>query len=168
MHLTFFRCESWFPRPLDEVFAFFSDARNLEAITPPWLQFRVLTPEPIVMRVGLRIDYRLRVRGLPLRWQSEITAWEPPFRFMDEQRVGPYRVWQHEHRFQESNGGTWCGDYVKYAAPGGPFRRLVEKLWVNRDVAKIFEYRRKVLSELLGLQATGNLTSKMEPRSGTL
>lgn len=127
-----------------------------------------MTPEPIEMREGLRIDYRLRVRGFPMRWQSEITVWDPPNRFVDEQRRGPYRVWRHEHQFQDSNGGTWCGDLVRYAAPGGIFRSWIERLWVNRDVAKIFEYRRRALNERLGLQATGNLTSKMEPRSGTL
>ena len=84
-----FRCELWLPRPLGEVFSFFADAGNLELLTPPQLNFHILTPRPLEMRVGLLIDYRLRVRGIPLRWQSEITAWEPPHRFVDEERRGP-------------------------------------------------------------------------------
>ena len=87
--------------PIDQVFSFFADAYNLSVLTPPWLSFQVLTPRPIMMQVGMRIDYRLRIYGLPVRWQSEITAWQPPHRFVDEQRRGPYRLWVHEHRFQE-------------------------------------------------------------------
>ncbi|MGB9275140.1 MAG: SRPBCC family protein [Terrimicrobiaceae bacterium] len=100
-----FRCELWLPRPLGEVFSFFADAGNLELLTPPQLNFHILTPCPLEMRVGLLIEYRLRVRGIPLRWQSEITAWEPPHRFVDEERRGPYRLWQHEHLFEERDGG---------------------------------------------------------------
>jgi ligand-binding SRPBCC domain-containing protein len=92
--------------PLSEVFPFFADAYNLERITPSFLSFKVLTPAPIEMRPGTLIDYRLRVRGAPLRWRSEITAWEPPYRFVDEQRRGPYRAWIHEHRFEERDGRT--------------------------------------------------------------
>jgi len=135
--------ELWLPRPRDEVFPFFADAHNLEAITPPWLRFQVLTPRPIPMRPGARIDYRLRVHGLPLRWQSEITAWEPPFRFMDEQRRGPYRRWVHTHTFAERDGGTLCHDHVEYAVPGG---RLVNWLIVRRDVAAIFRFRQEALA----------------------
>lgn len=126
------------PRPIDEVFRFFADAHNLETLTPPWLKFHVLTPKPITMAVGAKIDYKLRIRGLPLRWRSEITVWEPPFRFQDEQLRGPYRRWSHEHTFQEADGMTLAGDYVRYAVPGGD---LAHWLFVKRDVEKIFEYR---------------------------
>src|SRR5688500_5927578 len=91
------RAECIVPRSIDEVFAFFADAMNLERITPPSVRFRVVTPLPITMRKGALIDYKLRVRGLPIRWQSEITAWEPQRRFIDEQRRGPYKFWRHEH-----------------------------------------------------------------------
>ena len=114
-----FRCELWLPRPLGEVFSFFADAGNLELLTPPQLNFHILTPRPLEMRVGLLIDYRLRERGIPLRWRSEITAWEPPHRFVDEERRGPYRLWQHEHLFEERDGGTVAIDRVRYAVPGG-------------------------------------------------
>lgn len=147
---TELRSELWLPRPLSEVFPFFADARNLQRITPPWLSFEVLTPAPIEMRPGARIDYRLRVHGVPLRWQSEITVWEPPYRFVDEQRRGPYRLWHHEHTFRENNGGTLCGDIVQYASRGGPLRPMIEALFVRRDVDKIFRYRREVLERELG------------------
>lgn len=97
------------------------------------------------MRAGLRIDYRLRLRGLPLRWQSEITAWEPPCRFVDEQRRGPYRAWIHEHTFAERDGGTLAQDVVRYGVIGG---RLVNTLFVRRDVERIFHYRQKKLREV--------------------
>jgi ligand-binding SRPBCC domain-containing protein len=139
------RSELWLRKPLEEVFAFFADARNLQAITPDWLDFAVLTPAPIPMRPGALIDYRLRVRGFPIRWQSEITAWEPPDRFVDEQRRGPYRLWIHEHRFEARDGGTLVSDCVRYAAPGG---RLVEWLFVRRDVERIFQFRRDKLLTL--------------------
>ena len=101
------------PAPVPAVFSFFADARNLEAITPPSLRFTVLTPA-VVMRQGTRLDYRLRLRGIPFRWQSEITAWEPNERFKDEQRRGPYRYWRHVHLFRESEGGTLVEDGVEY------------------------------------------------------
>lgn len=140
-----FTSEQWLPRPLNEVFPFFADARNLERITPQWLRFRILTPAPIEMAVGTRIEYKLRIRGVPLRWESEITVWEPPYRFVDEQRRGPYRSWIHTHRFVADGEGTRVHDNVVYSVWGG---RVVDRLLVRRDVAKIFEYRRSVLSKL--------------------
>lgn len=137
----------WLPRPLDAVFPFFADAYNLERITPPFLNFEVLTPAPIPMKVGQTIDYKLRVHGLPLRWRSEITAWDPPHRFVDEQLRGPYRQWIHEHRFSEREGLTLAEDTVRYAVPGGA---LVHGLFVKPDVERIFEYRRQALQEIFG------------------
>jgi len=132
----------WLPVGRDEVFSFFADAFNLQAITPPWLKFSVQTPRPIAMHTGALIDYHLRVRGLPLRWQSEITLWDPPFCFVDEQRRGPYRSWIHEHSFEAIGGGTLCRDEVHYALPGGP---LINWLLVRRDVEQIFAFRQKFL-----------------------
>ena len=137
--------ELWVSPPRGEVFSFFANARNLELITPPLVRFVVLTPGPIEMRAGLRIDYQLRVRGLPLRWQSEITAWEPPHRFVDEQRRGPYRVWIHEHTFEERDGGTLARDRVRYAVPGGS---LVDRFFVRPQLRQIFAYRRTRLGEI--------------------
>ncbi len=135
------------PKPLQEVFAFFADARNLEKLTPPWLHFEVLTPGPLVMRPGTLIDYRIRLHGLPLRWQSEITAWEPPFRFADEQRRGPYRLWNHQHLFRACGEGTIAEDKVEYAVLGGS---LVNRFFVAPDLERIFAYRRQRLVEIFG------------------
>jgi ligand-binding SRPBCC domain-containing protein len=128
--------------PPAEVFPFFADARNLEALTPPWLRFEVETPAPVAMRAGALIDYRLRVHGLPLRWRSEITAWDPPHLFVDEQRRGPYRAWRHEHRFTAQGEGTLVEDAVTYAVRGGA---LVDALFVRRDLDRIFAFRRQAL-----------------------
>ena len=133
--------------PLVKVFPFFSDARNLELLTPAFLRFEVLTPDPIVLGVGALIDYKLKIRGLPIRWQSEIIAWKPPYRFVDEQRRGPYRTWIHEHTFQEVNSETVVCDHVRYDHLGG---KLVNQLVVGPDVRRIFEYRKRVLKELFG------------------
>src|SRR5918911_1052128 len=126
-----FRSEVWLPAPRDRVFAFFADAANLEAITPPWLHFDVVTPAPIEIKPGTRIDYRLRLHGIPLRWQSEITTWEPPHRFVDQQRRGPYPLWVHEHTFLEQNGGTLVRDHVEYGVPGGT---LINRFLVRPDL----------------------------------
>lgn len=128
------------PGTREEIFDFFSQAANLQDITPAWLHFEILTPSPVLMRVGTLIDYRLRVHGFPWRWQTEITVWEPPARFVDEQKRGPYRLWVHEHRFEGRPGGTLMTDTVHYRAPGG---RLVHWLFVRRDVERIFKFRRE-------------------------
>ena len=140
------RSELWVPRPQAGVFCFFADAQNLQAITPPWLDFTILTPHPIELRVGARIDYRLRLHGIPIRWQTEITAWDPPHRFVDEQRRGPYRLWVHEHRFETQANGTLMRDEVRYRVMGG---FLIDRLFVRRDVERIFAFRREKLLALL-------------------
>ena len=140
------------PRPLDEVFAFFADASNLEELTPPWLAFDIVTERPIEMAEGTLIDYRLRVRGLPLRWRSEITVWDPPHRFVDEQRKGPYRLWRHEHLFEaDGDDATRVTDRVDYAV----WLDSIVHPFVRRDVENIFDYRQERLVELLGLTPPG-------------
>lgn len=143
----------WLPRPRDEVFAFFSDAHNLEQLTPPFLRFEVLTPAPIPMRAGALIDYRLRLRGIPIRWRTEIAEWDPPRRFVDVQLRGPYRLWRHTHEFSDENGGTRCDDRVEYLVPGGA---LVAKLFVQRDVERIFEYREAQMRARFGEDERAN------------
>jgi ligand-binding SRPBCC domain-containing protein len=142
-----FESELWLPQPREKVFSFFADARNLQTITPPWLDFQITNTDPIEMKTGARIDYRLKVHGIPIRWQSEITVWEPPHRFVDEQRKGPYRDWIHEHTFDERDGGTVVKDRVQYSVPGG---KLVNKLFVSKDVMKIFAFRRDSLRTIFG------------------
>ncbi len=125
---------------LDEVFAFFAHARNLEHLTPPWLHFEVLTPEPIAMCEGTLIDYRLRLHRLPIRWHTRIERWEAPRAFVDRQLRGPYRLWHHRHEFTPVPGGTLVRDHVHYALPLGPFGTVAAGL-VRRDLRAIFDYR---------------------------
>ena len=142
--------EQWIPRPLDDVFAFFSDANNLAVITPPWLGFLILNPEPIVMRSGAKIVYMLRWHGFPVRWVTEITRWDPPTGFDDVQLKGPYSLWHHSHSFQPFDGGTLIGDTVRYALPFGLLGRLAHACVVKAELNTIFDYRAKQVSELLG------------------
>ena len=139
------RTELWLPRPRDEVFPFFAEARNLESLTSLWLKFEVLTPPPIVMRPGTLIDYRITVHGLLIRWRTEIAEWEPPSQFVDLQLSGPYTLWHHTHTFEERDGGTLCLDRVRYRPHGGA---LIHWLFVRRDVVRIFQYRQQRLREL--------------------
>ena len=135
--------EQHLPAEPAEVFPFFGDARNLEAITPPWLGFRVVTPEPVAMAAGTLIEYRLRLRGVPVRWRTRIEAWEPPHRFVDVQLSGPYRLWHHTHTFEPApGGGTTMRDVVRYALPLGPLGALAHRALVKRDLERIFDFRR--------------------------
>jgi ligand-binding SRPBCC domain-containing protein len=138
------------PVPPDEAFAFFADARNLEAITPPWLRFRISTPEPLEMRAGTLIEYRLRLHRVPIRWLTRIEVWEPGLRFVDVQLRGPYRLWHHTHRFEAlPGGGTVVRDEVRYALPLGVFGGLARLAFVRRDLDLIFDYRQTSLSKVM-------------------
>lgn len=145
--LRLFRSEVIVPRGLDETFAFFSDARNLDRLTPPWVGFEIVTPGPIDMRVGAEIEYRIRIHGVPISWRTQITVWEPKVRFIDVQLRGPYRWWHHEHRFEACDEGTRVIDEVEYCAP---LAWLTHRLFVDRDVARIFAYRADSLAKILG------------------
>ena len=138
-------CSVVLPRTRKEVFAFFSDAFQLEQITPDWLRFRILTPGPIELQEGSLIDYHIRLHGIPIAWQTEISAWDPPHAFTDRQLRGPYRLWEHLHTFEEVDGGTLTVDSVRYRAIGG---RLAIWLVVEKDLRRIFEYRRQRMLEL--------------------
>lgn len=144
--------EQWLPGAPEAVFDFYADAFNLELLTPPWLRFRVLTPAPIAMAPGAEIEYRLRLHGVPLGWRSRITAWEPPYRFVDTQIRGPYRRWVHEHTFAARDGGTLARDSVEYDLPGG---WLADRLLVRRDLERIFAYRRERLAGIFGAAPAG-------------
>jgi ligand-binding SRPBCC domain-containing protein len=134
------------PCALEEVFDFFSKAENLQELTPPWVHFRILTPLPIQMREGALIDYRITVRGLPMKWRTRIDVWEPGVRFVDRQLSGPYRQWIHLHEFEAVEGGTLIRDTVDFVVPGGPFAALVARIVVP-DVERLFDYRRKAIDE---------------------
>lgn len=134
-----------------EVFGFFGDARNLEAITPPLLRFRVVTPEPIRMAPGTLIRYRLRVHGIPVGWLTAIREWDPPHRFVDEQLRGPYALWHHTHTFEQlEDGNTLMRDVVRYALPLGPLGEAARRLFVARDVEAIFDHRALRIAQLSG------------------
>ena len=133
--------ETWVALPPREVFPFFADAANLERLTPPWLNFAIGTPLPIAMFPGREITYRISLRGVPMRWVSRITAYEPPSMFVDEQMKGPYRRWRHTHRFVESNGGTRLLDEVEFDM----FAAFVVGRLVARELRAIFTYRHETL-----------------------
>ncbi|MGC6487257.1 MAG: SRPBCC family protein [Planctomycetota bacterium] len=139
----------WVPHTPEQVFPFFADAQKLELITPPWLSFRILTEMPLEMRVGALIDYRISLRGIPIRWRTRIARWEPNYAFADEQLIGPYAVWHHTHTFTPQDGGTVLGDDVVMRPRGGPLAPVVMRC-VRGELERIFEYRARVMAEKFG------------------
>jgi ligand-binding SRPBCC domain-containing protein len=133
--------EQIIPSPVLDVFDFFADVRNLESITPPWLNFRILTPTPIEMRQGTEIEYQLDWRFIGLRWKTEIRQWRPPNFFVDVQVRGPYRLWEHTHSFQSKDGATRMLDTVRYQLPLGFLGGIAHTLRVRRDLEGIFDFR---------------------------
>jgi ligand-binding SRPBCC domain-containing protein len=143
------RREQQLPAPPAEVFPFFADAGNLEAITPDWLRFRITTPRPIAVGAGTLIEYRLRLHGLPVSWLTRIEAWEPNARFVDAQLRGPYELWHHTHEFEARDGGTLMRDTVRYALPFGPLGAAAHRAFVARDLAAIFDHRAERVAALV-------------------
>lgn len=143
--------DQWLAAPLDAVFGFFSDAANLDAITPAWVGFRILTPLPIEMRPGAHIDYRLRLGGVPVRWRTRISSWDPPRGFVDVQESGPFALWEHEHRFEPHGDGVLMRDRVRYALPLGPLGRVAHAVAVRAALAAIFDHRFACVGERLDL-----------------
>jgi len=149
MKLYVLEREMLVPVSIRETFEFFQDPHNLALITPPSLGFQILTPDPIRMRCGAEIDYRIRLAGIPVKWKTIITEYEPPFFFIDEQVRGPYRFWRHRHSFRPTEGGTVVSDRVEYALPFGWIGRIVHCLAVRRRLQHIFAYRQTALTEML-------------------
>lgn len=139
--------EQLISRPRQIVFEFFNRPENLSSITPAFLHFRILTPGPIVMKTGTRIQYQIKVRGLPIHWDTEITHYNPPFGFVDEQIKGPYARWRHEHSFVEQNSQTLMRDRIEYALPFGILGRWIHRWVVRRDLEKIFSYRAQKIEQ---------------------
>jgi ligand-binding SRPBCC domain-containing protein len=150
MGIYLLRTQTTLPMDLRRVFAFFSDARHVDRITPPWLRFESKTQPPFGMRPGTLMEFRIRLHGVPMRWVTEITEWNPPHQFVDEQRHGPYRWWMHTHTFRptEDGAGTEMEDTVHYNAPGG---MMVHALLIGRDLRRIFRFRDRALREALQL-----------------
>ncbi|MET0603944.1 MAG: SRPBCC family protein [Baekduia sp.] len=149
--------EQLLPGRPDEVFAFFADARNLEAITPPFLRFTVVTPGEIPMQVGTLIQYRLTLRGVGVNWLTSIQEWDPPWRFVDVQVRGPYALWHHTHEFGASDDGkaTIMRDTVRYAIGFGPLGPVAARAFVHRDVGSIFDFRRDAVVPALMALSSG-------------
>jgi ligand-binding SRPBCC domain-containing protein len=138
-------------KPLETVFDFFSKAENLNKLTPPELEFKILSPLPIIMKPGALIDYKIKLNGIPFKWKTEICEWNPPFQFIDQQLTGPYVKWHHTHSFKDLGYGTTeMTDRVEYLSPGWIFEPIIDKLYVGKRVVAIFEYREKVLTDIFG------------------
>jgi len=136
--------------PRSQMFAFFADATNLERLTPSSVGFTIVSPLPIEMKVGARIEYRIRISGVPVRWLTRIAAYEPDERFIDVQERGPYKLWHHTHTFHSVDGGTEIRDLVLYEIGMGPFGRLAHRAFVQHRLRAIFDYRSRVMNELFG------------------
>jgi ligand-binding SRPBCC domain-containing protein len=141
--------ETLIDAPINTVFDFFSKAENLEQLTPKTLKFKILTPLPIEMKMGALIDYKISIRGIPMRWKTEIAIWEPGKRFVDRQLKGPYKQWIHEHRFVPEGTKTRMFDNVDYALPFGPLGQIVHTLFVKREVEGIFRFREQAITQWL-------------------
>lgn len=143
------RAAQWIPRPNAAIFSFYSDAKNLEKITPSWLNFNIVNLPERELHAGDRIDYKLKIHGIPVRWQSSIDTWQPGQSFVDRQLKGPYREWIHTHTFEETQHGTLILDEVIYEIPFGPVGDLARELFVKKDLKEIFSFRQKAISEHL-------------------
>ncbi|MDA0684082.1 MAG: SRPBCC family protein [Bacteroidetes bacterium] len=136
--------EQWIERPRDEVFSFFSDASNLERITPSELKFKILSPQPIEMKTGALIDYQLVLAGIPFKWKTEITDWNPPHSFKDTQLKGPYAKWIHTHAFEDHGDRTRIVDTVEYSLPLSPLGDLAWPI-IRFQLSRIFAHRKRVV-----------------------
>ena len=144
-----FLAEQVINKPIHQVFEFFSKAENLQRITPPLLDFKILTPLPIEMKEGTLIDYKLKVRGLPMTWRTRIELWQPPFKFIDLQLKGPYKLWHHTHEFVSlSENQTLMKDRVEYDVGFGILGEIANHLIVKGDIQKIFTFRKTEIERL--------------------
>lgn len=135
-------------KPIDEVFDFFTKAENLNKIIPPDLHFEMITKLPISIKKGTVIDYKIKIAGIPFKWKTEITEWNPPYSFEDTQVKGPYKIWIHKHKFESKNGFTLMTDIINYLSPGGIFEFVPHRLFVKKKVESIFDFREKSLIKI--------------------
>ncbi|MDZ7637726.1 MAG: SRPBCC family protein [Bryobacterales bacterium] len=153
-------CSMLVPRPLADVFAIYENPSNLGRITPPWLNFRIATKEKITMREGARIDYVIRWMGVPMRWRTVISTYDPPYSFVDEQERGPYSLWRHTHTFEETEEGVLVGDEVRYRLPLGAIGQVAHGSLVAAQLRAIFRYRQKAVAQMFGVP----LIERVAPR----
>jgi len=139
--------QQYIPKPINEVFDFFSEAKNLEKITPPFLNFNISSISTPQIQKGTEIVYQLKIHGVPVTWKTDIAYWNPPYEFVDNQRKGPYSLWNHTHSFSKLANGTLMRDRVIYKIPLGFLSELTVKSWVENDVQKIFKFRREVIHQ---------------------
>ena len=132
----------------EEVFKFFSTPGNLDRITPPSFAMKKTWMSTEDIRKGTLIDYKIKVNGIPLKWRTEITVWEPPYRFIDVQLKGPYRIWIHEHIFEQQGNRTVMHDHVQYLSPGWFIEPLIEKWYIRKQIDSLFDYREQRLNEI--------------------
>ncbi len=151
MRLYKLHCEMLVKRPLAETFAFFQDPANLSRITPPWLSFNIVTKD-VAMAQGAQFDYIIRWLGLPMKWRSLITQYEPPKLFVDEQLIGPYKTWHHRHTFAETGNGVIVGDSLEYSLPFGPLGAIAQAVLVKRQLEEVFRYRQSELAKIFAGQ----------------
>lgn len=145
-----FKAEQTIELPLEKVFDFFARAENLQRITPPLLNFHILTKVPVEMKAGTLIDYKLKIRGVPVKWRTLIEVWDPPHKFVDTQLRGPYQLWHHTHEFTAlSPTKTFMRDTIRYRVPLGPLGWIADKLMVRADIQRIFEFRREAILKYL-------------------
>ncbi|MFN0156711.1 MAG: SRPBCC family protein [Bacteroidota bacterium] len=149
MTIHTFKRTQIFQLPIGDVFKFFESPENLAIITPGWLDFRMLTPPPVIMKAGVSIEYRIRWNTFSMRWTSLITEYQPPHRFVDVQTRGPYSFWQHTHSFMEKDGWTEMTDEVQYALPFGVLGNFMHRLIVRHQLDQIFKYRSQIIGTLL-------------------
>lgn len=159
------KTEQFIKRSLAEVFDFFSRPENLSEITPPEINFRILTPLPLEMKQGTVIDYTIKLFKIPVHWRTLITTYEPPHRFVDEQIKGPYTLWHHTHIFKEVSGGVEIHDSVSYSIPFGFLGRLLHAVWIKRDLEQIFEHRKNVIDHIFAKNIDNKQLSFSEKES---
>jgi len=151
MRTYLLQCELLVKRPLKETFAFFENPANLGKITPPWLSFNIVTKD-VAMREGAQFDYVIRWLGLPMKWRSVISRYEPPNEFADEQLIGPYKTWRHRHTFSETANGVIVGDHLEYSLPLGPLGAIAQFVMVKRQLEEVFRFRQSALSKIFAGQ----------------
>ena len=148
--------EHWLPLPIpiDKIFVFFKEPKNLEKITPYCLHFKVLNQSSKEIKEGTKINYWLRLHGIPIWWQSKITDWQPNSKFSDTQTHGPYKYWHHKHEFHEKDGGTLIRDHIQYKLPFGILGDCLMDHWVRKDLENIFDFRKKKIQEIFNTANT--------------